>query len=158
MPVICFPISLSYSLSFSLSLSLSQVKVLFCLHSYRETLHIMASSRPTQEGWFLERGDNHGLNSIFFSNRAFVDPAVHVPSGAPQEDTSHYACPRTPSRSLHSWGTYSPPPQTPGLNPRDPNPGDVSPAGAAPVKPPRQRYHAHTLPLPRRGLAVFRPW
>ncbi|XP_046876890.1 signal-induced proliferation-associated 1-like protein 3 [Hypomesus transpacificus] len=118
----------------------------------------MASSRPTQEGWFLEKGVDHGLDSIFFSNRAFVNPAVHVPSGAQQQDTSHYACPRTPPRSLHSWGTYSPPPQRSGLNPRDPNPGDVSSAGAVPVKPPRPGYHAHTLPLPRRGLAVFRPW
>lgn len=115
-----------------------------------DTLSAMASCITAHKGWFGERGVHQGVGlDILFSGRDFDTPDLYSPNDTrqPQEAKSHYACPRAPQRSLHGWGTYSPPPQRPSTGSR---------AGTNQC----QGYHAHTLPLPlpHRALPVFRPW
>lgn len=121
-----------------------------------DSLSMMASYSPTHNGWFGERGVHQGVGlDILFSGRDFDTPDLYSPNDTrqPQEAKSHYACPRAPQRSLYGWGTYSPPPQRSSTESR----GGAS-SSARPVSLNQcQGYHAHTLPLPRRALAVFRP-
>ncbi|CAB1316283.1 unnamed protein product [Coregonus sp. 'balchen'] len=114
----------------------------------------MASYSPANEGWFGERGVHQGIGlDILFSGRDFNTPNLYSPNDTLQlqEAKSHYACPRAPQRSLHGWGTYSPPPQKP-------SPSTESRGGASSAARPaslNQCLGYHTLP--RRALAVFRP-
>ncbi|XP_041750913.2 signal-induced proliferation-associated 1-like protein 3 isoform X1 [Coregonus clupeaformis] len=115
---------------------------------------MMASYSPANEGWFGERGVHQGIGlDILFSGRDFNTPNLYSPNDTLQlqEAKSHYACPRAPQRSLHGWGTYSPPPQKP-------SPSTESRGGASSAARPaslNQCLGYHTLP--RRALAVFRP-
>ncbi|XP_010897136.2 signal-induced proliferation-associated 1-like protein 3 isoform X2 [Esox lucius] len=108
----------------------------------------MASCSPAHKGWFGERGVHQGVGlDVLFSGRDFDTPEhLYSPNETQQcqQAKSHYASPRTPPRPLNIWGTYSPPPQRPG-----PRPAPLNQCHG---------YHAHTLPLPRRALAVFKPW
>nr|XP_029526703.1 signal-induced proliferation-associated 1-like protein 3 isoform X2 [Oncorhynchus nerka] len=110
---------------------------------------MMASYSPTHKGWFGERGVHQGIGlDILFSGRDFDTSNLYSQNDTQQlqEAKSHYACPRAPQRSLHGWGSYSPPPQRPSTGSR----GGTNQC---------QSYHAHTLPLPLpcRALPVFRP-
>ncbi|XP_038860827.1 uncharacterized protein LOC120056692 [Salvelinus namaycush] len=108
---------------------------------------MMASYSPTHKGWFGERGVHQGIGlDILFRGRDFDTSNLYSQNGTQQlqEAKSHYACPRAPQRSLHGWGTYSPPPQRPSTGSR----GGTNQC---------QGYYAHTLPLPHRALPVFRP-
>ncbi|XP_035639096.1 uncharacterized protein LOC118391700 [Oncorhynchus keta] len=118
----------------------------------------MASCITAHKGWFGERGVHQGVGlDILFSGRDFDTTDLYSPNDTkqPQDAKSHYACPRATQRSLHGWGTYSPPPQI--SSPSTERRGGAS-SSARPVSLNQcQGYHAHTLPLPRRALAVFRP-
>ncbi|XP_055798649.1 signal-induced proliferation-associated 1-like protein 3 isoform X3 [Salvelinus fontinalis] len=130
------------------TLTLSQLEVLYYRHPHPAvTLSMMASYSPTHKGWFGERGVHQGIGlDILFSGRDFDTSNLYSQNGTQQlqEAKSHYACPRAPQRSLHGWGTYSPPPQRPSTGSR----GGTNQC---------QGYYAHTLPLPHRALPVFRP-
>ncbi|XP_071194515.1 signal-induced proliferation-associated 1-like protein 3 isoform X1 [Salvelinus alpinus] len=114
-----------------------------------DSLSMMASYSPTHKGWFGEREVHQGIGlDILFSGRDFDTYNLYSQNGTQQlqEAKSHNACPRAPQRSLHGWGTYSPPPQRPSTGSR----GGTNQC---------QGYYAHTLllPLPHRALPVFRP-
>ncbi|KAJ7995934.1 hypothetical protein DPEC_G00231850 [Dallia pectoralis] len=104
----------------------------------------MASWSPPYKDCFAERGFHKGvgLDILFSTPENLYSPKEW------QEPEAHYNIPRARPRSRHDWGTHSPPPQRSSTESR----GDARPASLNPCQ-----DRAHTLTLPHRALAVFKP-